>query len=169
MPIQEDPETLYPNSVADLLVKGVRQEFVDFETYHFGKELFRQEDGLEVHPHAYESTALFINCIGTEPLGERDSRKATTAGDELWLGRARVAHHNPRDRTEKGQEALIYAKRAQALLQGTKIPTDVPGVEGGIRLVSTGRIEEVLNIMDFAVYRFPLEIELQHDLTTDLT
>ncbi|ATU47014.1 hypothetical protein FGG69_gp21 [Salinibacter phage SRUTV-1] len=166
--LRDDPKTYYPNTVADVLVEALRDHpDVMMEAYHYGQELFRENDGLEVHPQAYDTTGAFINCVGTDTVGSRDARKDGVI-DEVWRGRARVAHHNPKDGAEKGQEAIVYAKRLQAHIQGTKIPTTTEGVEGGPRIVYTETIEEVLNIVDFAVYRIPFEIELQHDLSTDL-
>lgn len=167
--LQSDPTTYYPNTVSDVLVKALRDDpAVDMQAYHYGQELFAEDDGLIIHPNAYDTTGAFINCVGTETVGSRDSRKPGLV-DELWKGRARVAHHNPKDGAEKGQEALVYAKRLQAHIQGTKIPTSVEGVEGGPRFVTCANVEEVLNIVDFAVYRIPFEIELQHDLSSDIS
>lgn len=167
--IEQDPTSLYPNSVADALVEGLRAENPDFEVRHYGKDLFRGSGGdLQVHTAAYQTTGCFIHALGTEPVGVRDEA-GTGVVDERWRGRVRLAHHNPRDEVEQHQEGLIHTQRARAYLQGTRIPTSINGVEGGRRLLRvTSQVEQVVNVMDFAVYRFDIDIRLQHNLQNDI-
>ena len=163
--IEQEPKTLYPNSVANVLVEGLRAENPDFEVHHYGKVLFTESDGLSAHKACYDTTGVFINWTGLTPLDDVRSGMV----EHKWRGRVRVTHHNPREETEQHQEGGIYAQRAQSYLQGTRIPLTTDGVEGGPRLLRTGEIEQVLNVPNFVAYRFPLTVQLQHNLRHDIS
>lgn len=159
--IASDPANLYPNSVAASVVDRLLAEMSsEVNVEQFGKDLFQDEEGLLVHPSAHGGIGAFVNAEGPTPV---DTRKPTLVEHE-WNGLVRVAHNNPRSELEQHQEAMVYLERAVAALQGWKVPVSgVDGVDGGERIISTGSREQVINVSNFCVYRFPISLNLYHN------
>lgn len=163
MPIQQDPKTLYPNSVADHLVEYLRGE-VDARVEHYGSELFFEEDGIHLYKGAMDGTAVFLNARSPRTLD--DHRRDLVM--QTWRGRARVTHHNPVDEVERYNEGLVYVQKCIAMLQGYKVPIDdVHGVEGGERYIDTADADELINTVSFMAYEFDFSLDVAHNLSSD--
>jgi len=155
--LEDDPKTLYPNTVAAAMMDLVRDNPEGFAVDFFEQDVIVDGNQILASERVQERPiALFhvesLDAQNVNPEFQKDRIRV----------RVRLANHNPRHMEQQQQEAIVLAQRVRSRLQGREItPANCsPGV-----VDVTTAVQEDLNEPQLAVYFFFAEVIVTHNTT----